>query len=255
MMFSRKVIITTLLVLGLVVSAGSVMAQESVSANVENVQVDNDTVTVDIVLSASTDIGVVDTNVSATGLKYVETKDKFDKPSVVTRTTDVTNNSLTVKYTDISDDRTNVTVATLVFENNGSLTGSEISTEVSVAGYVDDSLEPHRYNNKVGDTYKFSDSDGSGEGSGEASVFEEPLIDEFNNPPQNTGAYDSNLYEDLDGDGESGDYFEVIQLYKHIATNGNLELTEEQEETLDWNDDGEFDTADLTYLYSKKIRE
>jgi len=94
----------------------------------------------------------------------------------------------------------------------------------------------------------------------EDEVFTEPLLDEFNAPPQNIpvadGGLDDNLFEDLDGDGDATDLDPTVTVFSAVIR-GELtesDLTDEQVDALDWDGDGDFDTSDVVELFSQQIR-
>lgn len=90
---------------------------------------------------------------------------------------------------------------------------------------------------------------------GEFFGFEDPLLTEFKNPPQNTGELDPNLYEDLDGDGETSDIKPAVLVFRELVINEEEfknTLTEDEKKALDWNNDGVLNHKDMVELYEIK---
>jgi PKD repeat protein len=86
------------------------------------------------------------------------------------------------------------------------------------------------------------------------SLFTDPLPG-FNNPPQNTGELDPNLFEDVDGDGDGTDPTQAVTLWTELVVNPqNFDgLTQEQVDALDWNGDGQLTPADAVSLWTEQV--
>jgi hypothetical protein len=92
------------------------------------------------------------------------------------------------------------------------------------------------------------------ESDGGDDTFTDPLPG-FNNPPQNTGALDPTLYEDIDGDGDGTDPTQAVTLWTELVLNPQNfnSLTQEQIDALDWNGDGQLTPADAVSLWTEQV--
>ena len=89
----------------------------------------------------------------------------------------------------------------------------------------------------------------------ETALFTEPLIGDFNAPPQNTGELDDTLYEDLNGDGDGVSPQQTVDLFGALIREEGPDLSTEQGNALDWNGDGpELTVEDLVELFGQQIR-
>ena len=73
--------------------------------------------------------------------------------------------------------------------------------------------------------------------------------------PTNTGELDSNLIEDIDGDGDGLDPSQSVQWWTELVVNGDEfdDLSQEQVNALDWNGDGELTPADAVTLWTEQV--
>jgi len=92
------------------------------------------------------------------------------------------------------------------------------------------------------------------ESDGGDDTFTDPLPG-FNNPPQNTGELDPNLFEDIDGDGDGTDPTQTVTLWSELVVNPQAfdDLTQEQVDALDWNGDGQLTPADAVSLWTEQV--
>jgi hypothetical protein len=88
----------------------------------------------------------------------------------------------------------------------------------------------------------------------------EPLIDEFEDAPQNIeeseGGLDDSLMEDLDGDGVT-DVSETVKVFGELIRGEDLGVSDEQARMLNWNEDSpetEVTVADMVALFGEQIR-
>lgn len=114
-------------------------------------------------------------------------------------------------------------------------------------------------------THEIATQDGSQSGSLEvqdpSALFTQPLINhpEFNNPPQNVSGLgdDPTLYEDLNGNGDGTNVTQTIQVFRELVLGGDLGLTDQQAEALNWDEDSPSDevtTSDMVSLFGEQIR-
>ena len=86
------------------------------------------------------------------------------------------------------------------------------------------------------------------------SIFTSPLSG-FDSAPTNTGELDSNLIEDIDGDGDGLDPSQSVQWWTELVVNGDEfdDLSQEQVDALDWNGDGELTPEDAVSLWTEQV--
>jgi hypothetical protein len=87
--------------------------------------------------------------------------------------------------------------------------------------------------------------------------FNDPLISGFEGRPQNTGEVDSELYEDLSGDGDGTGVNQTVRVFGELIRGTDLGLTDEQARKLNWSPEspeGEVTIADMVSLFGKQIR-
>jgi hypothetical protein len=90
-------------------------------------------------------------------------------------------------------------------------------------------------------------------------TFSEPILGSslFEGPPQNTQDLHPDLYEDLDGDGDSTDLSQTTAVFGELIRNGQLGLTDRQARALNWNPNSpetEVTAADMVTLFGEQIR-
>ena len=91
----------------------------------------------------------------------------------------------------------------------------------------------------------------------DSALFNDPLIDEFDKPPSNTGELDPTLYEDLNGDGDGTGVSQTVRLFGQEIRGNGPNLTAEQAQALNWNSDSpsdELTVSDLVSLFGEQIR-
>jgi hypothetical protein len=90
-----------------------------------------------------------------------------------------------------------------------------------------------------------------------SALFSSPLIDRFDDPPQNTGGLDPSLYEDLDGDGDGTEVGPAVSVFGELIRGNDLGLSDTQARKLNWNPGSPADevtVADMVTLFGEKIR-
>lgn len=84
-----------------------------------------------------------------------------------------------------------------------------------------------------------------------------PLIDRFNNAPQNTKEIDDWLYEDLNGNGNGTGVNQTLEVYSYLIRNKSLDITNKTAKRLDWNSESpesKVTTSDMITLFGHQIR-
>jgi hypothetical protein len=143
-----------------------------------------------------------------------------------------------------SEELANKTV-TVDAGNNTTVTFENVSTEGLEAGTYDHGV--FTANDSATATVTVEE---------ETALFTEPLIEDFNAPPENTGELDDTLYEDLNGDGDGLDVNQTVSVFGELIRGTDLGLSEEQGNALDWNNDGpEVTIQDMVALFGEQIRE
>ena len=88
-------------------------------------------------------------------------------------------------------------------------------------------------------------------------LFNEPLIEEFDSPPEKGTLSEDGLYSDLDGDGDSKEVGPTVDVFGDLIRGNDLNLTSQQAAKLDWSaesPENEVTVGDMVSLFGKKIR-
>jgi PKD repeat protein len=175
-----------------------------------------------------------------------------DNPEVLFNATNLTDGSVTLKYTNIAGTNPvqNFKLAQVQFELLSQGTDTPIGLGTDNFVY---------YNGSQTVPYAGVELR---QGNLTDAVFLEPLpVSGFEKPPQNIpvdrGGFDDTLIEDLDGDGDPTEISPTVRVFGDLIRDKSLGLTERQARRLNWNPSSpetEVTPGNMVTLFGEKIR-